>query len=79
MALTEDEKEALLIQTATDTNMMKVKLYGENGFEGDMPEIKEAMRSLRKDHTKLSKVVYGLIGTLVGSGVITGGVMGWMT
>ena len=78
MALTEDEKEQLLQQVAADTKMMKVKMYGENGFEGDMPEIKTAVRSLRKDHDKLAKTVYWLIGTLIGSGTIAGGVMGWI-
>lgn len=78
MVLTEDEKEAMLIQVAADTNLMKVKLYGQNSFEGDIPEIKQAMCSLRKDHDKLAKVVYWLIGTLVGSGTIAGGVMGWL-
>ena len=70
--------QELLQQIAEDTKVMKVKLYGENGFEGDIPEIKLAVRSLRKDHDKLSKVVYWLIGTLIGSGTIAGGVMGWL-
>ena len=78
MALTEDEKEALLIQTAADTNMMKVKMYGENGFEGDLPEIKKAVSSLRKDHDKLAKTVYWLIGILFGSGAIAGSIVGWV-
>jgi len=70
--------QELLQQIATDTKMLKVKLYGENGFEGDIPEIKTSTQSLRKDHDKLAKVVYALIGTLVGSGAIAGGVMGWL-
>ena len=49
-----------------------VKLYGEDGFDGDIPEIKQAQKEqngrVRKNTTKLT----ALIGILVGSGIIGG-------
>lgn len=36
-------------------NGLSAKLYGENGFEGDVPEIKEHLRQINghlKDHSK---------------------------
>ena len=60
-------------------NLLNVKLYGENGFEGDIPEIKRSCEETRKhfdDHSKRitelevmrtkpsKKVVVGSVGTV---------------
>lgn len=75
----EKDNDKLLRQIATDTAILKVKLYGEGDeFEGDISEIKKAVCYLRKDHDKLARVVWITIGTLVGSGSLAGGLIGWL-
>ena len=61
---------------------LKSWLYGKNGFEGDIPEIKEAVKTLqddqnclRKKHENLNRRFWMLVGILGGSGVIGGGLL----
>ena len=48
----------------------------EKGLVGDVKEIKDSVAGLSKSHGKLKRNFYILVGMLIGSGVITGGVFG---
>ena len=53
---------------ATDVRLIKVKLYGENGFKGDIPEIKALMAWIEKRVSKNSRYIYVVLGLLGASG-----------
>ena len=64
----------------TDTNeliLAEVKelkswLYGKNGHEGDIPEIKASV----KDHNKKIRRIEIVLGGVLGSGALGGGIAG---
>lgn len=61
----------------SDISQLKSWLYGQNGFEGDMPEIKKSL----KDHTVRIRRLELLVAALIGTGLITGGIIsgiGWL-
>ena len=62
---------------AADVRMMKVKLYGENGFEGDIPEIKKLIKGHEKRISRNSTFVFTIIGLLSASG-IGAGIASWL-
>ena len=51
---------------------LKSWLYGENGYEGDVPEIKCVLKSHQKRITRIELI----IASLVGSGALGGGIFG---
>ena len=57
---------------ATDVKLMKVKLYGENGFEGDIPEIKKFVQGHDKRISRNSRFIFTIIGLLSASGIGAG-------
>ena len=59
-------------QISTDFNQVKSWLYGANGFEGDIPEIREGL----KDHNKRIRRIEIILAGLIGTGALTGGVAG---
>ena len=59
-------------------NLLNVKLYGENGFEGDIPEIKKSCKETKEhfeDHSKritqLEVIRSGLSKKVVAGGIST--------
>ena len=76
MALTKDEKELLngisgdLKEIMKDQTVLHTVLLGANGTEGLVEEVK----SLARGHGTLKRNFWLLFGTLVGSGVIGGGI-----
>jgi len=56
--------------------LLNVKLYGENGFEGDIPELKKLIKTFCDKHQKLERNFNWLIGILIGTGLISGGIIG---
>ena len=57
---------------------LKSWLYGANGFEGDIPEIKVCYKD---HHTRIRRIELVLAG-LAGTGALGGGVLGlikWLT
>ena len=63
-----DINEEILIEL----KKVSLKLYGENGFEGDIPEIKASIKNHSKRITRLELIIAGLIG----SGALGGGIVG---
>lgn len=55
-----------------EVKKLSVKLYGENGFEGDIPEIKKSMKNYQKRINRIELTIAGLIG----SGALGGGILG---
>ena len=55
-----------------EVKKLSAKLYGENGFEGDIPELKDSMKSHQKRITRIELIIAGL----AGSGVLGGGIVG---
>ncbi len=53
---------------------LSVKLYGENGFEGDIPEIKKLLKGYDKRISRNSRILYTVIGALSASGIGFGAV-----
>ena len=51
---------------------LKSWLYGENGYEGDIPEIKKDLKSHQKRIARIELIITGLLGT----GLLTGGTVG---
>lgn len=51
-----------------EVRFLKVKLYGENGFEGDIPEIKKGLGELAKDVAKNKEHIAINSATLYGHG-----------
>ena len=51
---------------------LKSWLYGENGHEGDVPEIKNVLKCHQKRITRIELIIAGL----AGSGVLGGGIVG---
>lgn len=47
---------------------LTVKLYGENGFEGDIPEIKKLLNGHDKRISRNSRFVFTIVGILASSG-----------
>lgn len=45
------------------------KLYGEDGFEGDIPEIKKLLNGYDKRISRNSRIIYTVIGALSASGI----------
>jgi len=58
-------------QILSEVKKLSAKLYGENGFEGDIPEIKKSMRNHQKRIARIELI----IAALVGSGVLGGGIV----
>ena len=63
-----DKSEEIL----SEIKHLTAKLYGENGFEGDIPDIKACY----KDHSKRIGRIEIVIAGLIGSGVLGGGIVG---
>ena len=56
---------------------LAVKLYGENGFEGDIPEIKKLLEGYDKRISRNSRILFTIVGILSATG--TGyGLMSWL-
>ena len=51
---------------------LNIKLYGENGFEGDIPEIKATF----KNHNKRIRRIEIITAGLIGSGILSSGIIG---
>ena len=45
-----------------------VKLYGEDGFEGDIPEIKKLLNGYDRRISRNSRIIFAVIGLLSASG-----------
>ncbi len=80
--MTKQESELLLAEMRqtnitqdkilTKQELLAVKLYGENGFEGDIPEIKALTRGHEKRISRNSRYIYTIIGLLSASGIGAG-------
>uniref|UniRef100_A0A6M3LLD1 Uncharacterized protein n=1 Tax=viral metagenome TaxID=1070528 RepID=A0A6M3LLD1_9ZZZZ len=57
-------------------NHLSVKLYGENGFEGDIPEIKKLLEGYDKRISRNSRLLFIVLGVLSASG-LGAGIMSW--
>ena len=44
------------------------KLYGKDGFEGDIPEIKASLRGHQKRISRNSRLIFTMMGILMASG-----------
>lgn len=64
-----DEILAEVRETRGDVKQLKSWLYGENGFEGDIPEVKRTL----KNHSRRIRTIELII---AGSAVTGGGAMG---
>ena len=64
-----DEILAEVRETKGDIKQLKSWLYGENGFEGDIPEIKKTL----KNHSRRIRTIEIVIAGLMVSG---GGIIG---
>lgn len=51
-----------------EVKFLTVKLYGENGFEGDIEEIKSALKGYDKRISRNSRILFIIIGMLSASG-----------
>ena len=51
---------------------LNTKLYGENGFDGDIPDIKACY----KDHSKRIGRIEIIIAGMIGAGALSGGTFG---
>lgn len=71
MAFTK-EHEAMLKESRDTARDLKVVLLGKNSDKGLVGK----MEYLAEDHSKLKRVVWTLIGILIGSGVISGATVG---
>ena len=47
---------------------LTTKLYGENGFEGDIPEIKKLLNGYDKRISRNSRLIFTMMGILMASG-----------
>ena len=65
-------KPSIQQQTLEKVTMLAIKLYGENGFEGDIPEIKGTFKNHEKRLRRSEIVLAGI----VSSGVLGGGIAG---
>ncbi len=59
-------------QILSEIRELKSWLYGANGYEGDIPEIKASLKNNANRITRLELIIAGLIG----SGVLGGGIVG---
>jgi len=59
-------------QILNEVKNLSVKLYGENGFEGDIVEIRKGILNHNQRIRKIELIMAGLIG----SGVLGGGIVG---
>ncbi len=50
-------------------NNLTEKLYGENGFEGDIPEIKKLLEKYDNRISRNSRFIYWMLGLLAASGI----------
>ena len=48
------------------------KLYGKNGFEGDIPEIKNGVNENDKRISRNSRIIFTIVGILSASGLGAG-------
>ena len=67
-----DKLDEILIEvkdTRSDVKQLKSWLYGENGFEGDIPEIKKTLKNHGRRIRTIEIVIAGLV-------VTGGGTMG---
>lgn len=60
-----------------EIKFLTVKLYGDNGFEGDIEEIKASLKGYDKRISRNSRIIYTIIGALSASG-ISFGVVNWV-
>lgn len=44
------------------------KLYGKDGFEGDIPEIKSSLKGHEKRISRNSRLIFTMLGMLMASG-----------
>jgi len=58
-------------------NHLSVKLYGENGFEGDIPEIKKLLDGYDKRISRNSRLLFAALGILSASG-LGAGIASWV-
>jgi len=63
-------KPSIQQKTLEKVNMLAVKLYGENGFEGDIPQIKKAITDAYQRSTSNSINIAKIKGYLIGVGVL---------
>jgi len=58
----------------TAVEHLSAKLYGENGFEGDIPEIKKLLAGYDKRISRNSRLIFFIVGMLSVSGISFGAV-----
>ena len=58
-------------------NHLSTKLYGENGFEGDIPEIKKLLDGYDKRISRNSRLLFTALGILSASG-LGFGMISWL-
>ncbi len=65
-----DEVLSEIKDTHNEIKQIKEWLYGANGFEGDIPQIKVGL----EDHNKRIRRVEIIIAGLIGSGILGSGI-----
>ena len=60
----------------SEVKELKHWLYGKNGFEGDIPELKKANEELRKSDASQLKKIHRIELILAASGIVGGGALG---
>ena len=75
MTAEKDIQEEILLaiqEVKTEARLLVVKLYGENGFEGDITEIKNKLQKVDKNEirSKVNQIIISLI--LVSCGLSAG-------
>jgi len=75
MAELTSEERKMITETHDTVREIKVVLLGVNGDKGLVGEVQD----LKKKHSRLSKILYILVGVLIGTGILVGGVWGIFT
>ena len=52
-----------------EIRFLKVKLYGENGFEGDITKITDGLKGHDNRISRNSRILYTIVGVLSASGI----------
>jgi len=63
-------------RTVQEVKAVLVGIDGDNGLCGDVRRMTQRLEKLENGHNRLRLTVYILIGVLVGSGIISGAVLG---
>lgn len=76
MALTKEEQQMIkeARDTARDLKTVLVGLNGDEGLCGDVKDLVNSLGALAKSHGRLKRNFWILVGVLVGSGIIGGGI-----